>query len=35
VKIAADGEIDFYNQLGSVDIIADPVGYYARPDHAR
>ena len=29
VKVAANGKIDFFNKLGSVDIIADAVAYYA------
>ena len=29
VKLGANGQIDMYNELGSVDLIADAVGYYA------
>lgn len=29
VKVALNGKIDLYNELGTVDLIADVVGYYA------
>ena len=29
VRLAANGRIDIYNQLGSVDVIADAQGYFA------
>ena len=28
VKLAANGKVDLYNELGYVDLVADAVGYY-------
>ena len=33
VKLGADGRINIYNNAGSVDVIADIVGYYADHNH--
>ena len=33
VKMSADGRISFFNFAGSVDILADVVGYYANHNH--
>jgi len=33
VKLGADGRINFYNNAGTVDVIADIVGYYADHNH--
>lgn len=33
VKLAADGRVSFFNFSGSVDILADVVGYYANHNH--
>ena len=33
VKLGADGRINFYNNAGTVDVIADVVGYYADHNH--
>jgi hypothetical protein len=33
VPVGADGEIDFYNNSGSVDLVADVAGYFlSEPD---
>jgi hypothetical protein len=31
VPVGADGQIDFYNQSGSVNLVADLAGYYTGP----
>lgn len=33
VKLAADGSISLFNNVGTVDVLADVVGYYSNHDH--
>jgi hypothetical protein len=33
VKVSAAGRVSFYNDAGSVDVLADVVGYYTNHDH--
>lgn len=33
VKLGTTGQVRFYNEYGSVDVLADVVGYYAHHDH--